>query len=81
MQGIKTVKSDNIVERKKNQTAIEIKTQWMNLTAEWTKQRIKAYKFQLLSFKVVVLFPHLNIQIDSLSQAFTKEPEEEFTRF
>ena len=32
MQGIKTVKSDNIVERKKNQTAIEIKT-------EWTKQR------------------------------------------
>ena len=39
MQGIKTVKSNNIVERKKNQTAIEIKIQWMNLTAEWTKQR------------------------------------------
>lgn len=39
MQGVKTVKSDNIFERKKNQTAIEIKTQWMNLTAEWTKRR------------------------------------------
>ena len=39
MQGVKTVKSDNIFERKKNQIAIEIKTQWMNLTAEWTKRR------------------------------------------
>ena len=37
MQGIKTVKSDNIVERKKNQTAIEIKIQWMNFDSRVDK--------------------------------------------
>ena len=41
----KNCKGDNIFERKKNQTATEIKTQQMNLTAEWTKQRRKLVRW------------------------------------
>lgn len=43
------------------------------------EQFVKAHEFQLLSFKMVVPFPHLNMQTDSLSYAFHKSPEGKFT--
>ena len=42
MQGIKMTTH---LKENKNQIATEIKTQWMNLTADWTKQRKKLVRW------------------------------------
>lgn len=44
MQGIQMTTH---LKENKNQIATEIKTQWMNLTADWTKQRRKLVRWMI----------------------------------